>query len=496
VNDTSKKLVSHGSAYLAGNILRYSVSFVMLPIYTRVLTPADYGTIELLSMVIDFAGIIFGLRIGEAIFRFYLIADDDLSKKQVISSAMALTVLMNALGFLVIYSTSGYLSTAIFGGLEQQNLLMFFSLSLLFQPLVEIPMTYIRAQQRPWLFVAFSTLKLFLQLSLNIYLVVFLGLGVKGVVLSAVIAGGTMALLLGSYCIGKVGINLSLSQSKALIAFSYPLILASIISFYVTFGDRYFLSIYGTLADVGIYALGYKFGFLLTFIGTGPFFSIWDSERYQILKKPDAKNIFQDVFILFTVFLLIIGVGISVFAKNILMIMANPEFWGAIRIVPIILMAYFFQGLTAYCNLGILFHKKTFIITKSTFLSAALITVLYFLLIPGFGASGAAWATALTFATRFLYIYFHAKSLYDMELPWKKIYPLFPPSLLAVLIALFGPNQIIWSIFLNILIFFLFVYILTLLPVLPEKQRIFLRRLLLRPWQFPSEMRGLLKSSF
>ena len=72
MTQTSKKLISHGTVYFIGNILRYAISFVMLPIYTRFLTPADYGILELLSMVIDFSGIIFGLRVGQAIFRFYL----------------------------------------------------------------------------------------------------------------------------------------------------------------------------------------------------------------------------------------------------------------------------------------------------------------------------------------------------------------------------------------------------------------------------------------
>jgi O-antigen/teichoic acid export membrane protein len=266
------------------------------------------------------------------------------------------------------------------------------------------------------------------------------------------------------------------------------MILAGIISFYVTFGDRYFLKLYGTLTDVGLYALGYKFGFLLTFIGIGPFFSIWDSERYNILKKPDAKIIFQEVFVSFTVIMLVIAIGISVFARNVLTIMANPEFWGAAKIVPIVILAYFFQGLTSYCNMGILIQKKTFIITKSIMLSAALITMLYFVLIPNFGALGAAWATALTFAFRFLYIYSRAMKLYNMELPWKKLYLLLPPSILVVLIGMVGPDKIIWSIPLNILIFISFLFLLTLLPVLSKKQRYILRGLLLRPWKFPYEI--------
>lgn len=495
MNSTGKKIVSHGSIYFIGNILRHAVSFVMLPIYTRVLTPADYGTIELLTMVIDFAGIIFGLRIGAAIFRFYSMAENEIEKNRFVSSSMILTMLLNFCGFLIIFGSAGFLSRVIFGQIEQKEIIIQFSITMLFQPLIEIPMVFIRAQQRPWLFVIFSTMKLLLQLSLNIYLVVFLALGVEGVVLSAVISGGIISLLLGSYCFAKVGLNFKTSSAKELIGFSYPMILASVISFYLTFGDRYFLKLYGTLSDVGIYALGYKFGFLLTFIAISPFFSIWDSERYSVLKKPDAKNIFQEVFVVFTVFILIIAVGISVFAKNILSVMAKPEFVIASRLVPIVLLAYIMQGFTGYCNLGIIIHKRTFLITNSMLLSATIITILYFLLIPSYGATGAAWATALTFTARLIYVYNVSKKLYSMELPWKKIIYLLILSAIVVIISVLGPSKIIWSILMNLILYISFIYMLSLIPILNVKQRTLLRSLLLRPWHIHRQIIGMVQLS-
>ncbi len=489
-----KKILSHGSIYLIGNMLRHTISFIMLPIYTRVLTPSDYGTIELLSMVIDFVGILFGLRVAEAIFRFYLVYEEESRKKEVISTAFLMAGAVNVVGFLVLMGLSGPITKELFGGTDRQNLLILFSLSLCFQPLVEIPMTFLMARQLPWMYVFFSSMKLLLQLSLNIYLVVMMKLGVEGVILSAVISGGVMSLVLGIYCLRNTGIRFSFREAKVLASFSYPMVLASLVSFYITFGDRYFLNLYGTLADVGLYALGYKFGFLLSFIGTGPFFSIWESEKYNVLKTPDANATFQKVFLLFTAFTSLVVVLISVFSKNVLMIMSNPEFWGAYKIVPIILVAYFFQGWAGYCNLGIMIKNKTFIITKSTILSAVVVTVLYLALIPRFGAYGAAWATTISFAARFLYVHLESRKLYDMELPWKKTLFLFPPCIAAILVGHFGPDGILESVFLNIVVVFLLFYTISLMPVLPEKQRMFLRRLVLKPWKLPGELGGLLKN--
>ncbi len=111
-----------------------------------------------------------------------------------------------------------------------------------------------------------------------------------------------------------------------------------------------------------------------------------------------------------------------------------------------------------FCNLGILIDKKTLIFTKSTMLSAVVITGLYFLLIPSFGATGAAWATLLAFVVKFFYINHYATNLYDMELPWKKLFFPFFLSVFSVVISLFGPSHIIWSIVVNVLIFFVLIF--------------------------------------
>jgi len=78
------KTLSHTGIYTLGTILRNAVSIVMLPIYTRYLTPEDYGVLELLSMVTDFVGIILCNRIGDAIFRYYSEAENIKDKNTVI----------------------------------------------------------------------------------------------------------------------------------------------------------------------------------------------------------------------------------------------------------------------------------------------------------------------------------------------------------------------------------------------------------------------------
>ena len=206
---TNNKRLRHTSIYMFGEILRHSVSVFMIPIYTRYLTPEDYGVVELLSMVIDFASIIFGARVAQAVFRFYCTATSEHEKNSVIASALFLGFLLNGIGAISIALLSGPLALLIFSDESFKTYIALFAVTMFLMPLTNIPLTHIRAQQRPWLFLFFSITKLVLQLSLNIYFVVYREMHVAGVVYSAVISSTIMATLLVGYSLPRAGLRVT-----------------------------------------------------------------------------------------------------------------------------------------------------------------------------------------------------------------------------------------------------------------------------------------------
>lgn len=438
----------------------------MLPIYTRYLTPEDYGTVELLSMLIDVATIIFGAMIVQAIFRYYCSATTEDYKKSVISSALFLGFLFNGIGSITIAILSEPLAIAIFSDPSFKDYITLFGITMFLLPLQQIPMTYIRAQQKPWLFLVFSILKLTIQLSLNLYLVVYLSLHVEGVIYSAVISGTIMATILLAYTLPKVGLTIHKSTCKQLFSFGLPLKLATISTFYLTFGDRYFLNIFSDLSQVGIYALGYKFGFIFTLIAWSPFEKVWDAEKYAIINKPDAKAIYQRTFLYISLILIFIGLCISLYAKDLLKIMSDPAFHDAHKIVPIIIFAYLMQAWVKFCDLGILLEKKTIQIAYAEALAAAVITVAYLTLIPAYGIFGAAWATAIGFMARFYWTNKKGKQYYDMELPWKKVILTLALALAVFLLSMIIPENILISVILRTTLIVFFIVILLLSPIL------------------------------
>ncbi len=479
---SGKKIISHSKIYLAGNILQRCVSFVMLPIYTRFLTPSDYGVLELLSMVLDFVGVILGLRIGQAIFRYFAEYDNTKDKNEVISTALWLVAALNLFGVSLIAVSANPLASLVFGDTGQASNLLLFSLTLLMQGFIEIPLAYIRAQQRPGLFVSFSIAKLALQLGLNIFFVVYMQLHVEGVIYSSIISSMIMGTMLGLYTLRDCGICFSREKARQLVSFSLPLMATGLIAFYITFGDRYFLRLYGGgLAEVGVYSLGYKFGFLLIFLIVTPFASIWDSEKYNIAKKENAQQTFQNVFTIYTTVVILVCIVISLFVKDLLRIMSAPEFWGAAKIVPVILGGYLANAVLQYVNFGVLLRNRTIEITYGTLIAAVVISIGYLFLIPRYGGMGAAWATLFAFASRTCWVYWRAKSLFNMELRWGSVGILTGLWVGVTLCSLYGPAGIIASILFNSFLLTLVAAILLYMPVLPDEVRKKARILLKNP---------------
>ena len=466
----TKTIAGHTGIYMFADILRRSVSLVMLPIYTRYLTPKDYGVIELLTIIIDLSTIIFGARATGAIYRFYCTADTLKDKNSIIASAFFLSFLFNSIGAVTVALLSRYLALAVYGDYDYQRYILLFTLVMVLMPFTEIPFTHIRAQQKAWLFFSFSIAKLMIQVSLNIYFVVIKDMHVDGVIYSTLASSAIMGFALMVYSFSITGMRITRMACKMIFSFSFPMKLAALGAFYLTFGDRYFLRIYTDLTQVGIYSMGYKFGFVFTLIAWDSFENMWNAEKYAVHNKPDAKRIYQTVFLYMSSILISVGLLISLFIKDLLILISDPAFQSAYKIVPIIILAYIIQSWGRYCDLGILLEQKTSHIAYAHMIAVVVITVAYFTLIPEFGIYGAAWATVIGFTARFYWVNRKGKQYYDMELPWAKIGALGTIASVILITSYFIPEQLALSLLLRFALLLIFLSTFFVLPIFNRNQ--------------------------
>ncbi|MDT8369750.1 MAG: oligosaccharide flippase family protein [Longimicrobiales bacterium] len=416
-----KSFGKHTLVYGLGILLSKAVSFIMLPIYTRYLTPADYGIMELIEMTLDIIAIAAGAKIAIGIFRYYHKAETQEEKDHVVSTALIILALSYATVAIGTILAAPYLSNLVFGTAEHTPLIRLAGASLGFSSLIVAPLAYIRVRKRSTLFVIANLAKLIIALSMNLVLVVWAEMGVKGVFISSLTANAIVGFWLGSYLVRQVGLHFSSHATASLLRYGVPLILTQVATFVATFGDRYFLQAQAGEAEVGIYSLAYKFGFLLLVVGWVPISSVWEPARFEMADRDDRDVIYARAFVLTNVSLISIALGLALFGGDVIRIMSDASFHSAGVLIPMIVVAYIFQAWTDFHDVGIHMREKTEVITLVNWICAGVAVGGYLLLIPRYGTMGAAVATVIAFAVRFGLIYLASWKLWPVAYQWRPV---------------------------------------------------------------------------
>lgn len=435
---TSLRTLGSGALlYAISSVLSRAVGFVMLPVYTRHLTPADYGIIQLLDMTIDIAGMLFTAGISSGLQRFYFKASSDQERRAIVSTTFAFEFGMALAGTAVLLAVAPLVSRE---GLHRAGSTLLvriaacnFSLAIL----TRLPQTLLEIRQKASSSVLISLARLVCQLTLNIVFVVGFEMRALGILLGTLVTHILFGLPLCVWLLRDVGVTFRRSVIADLRRFGVPYQIAFAGSFIATFGDRFFLQAYQGAAEVGRYGLAYQFGFMLAMVTYAPFQSAWLPQRHQLVHASKEERDSATAHAFFFVNLLMFAgfVGISLFVGPVFRIMTTPPFYAAAGPVPIILAAYVVQSWAYAMAFSIDVREQTRYFNYATWISTIVTAIGYFLLIPRWSMYGAAWATFIGFSVRFLLTQYWGQRLYPVHYGWSKPLRL---AGLAVLIVVLG----------------------------------------------------------
>ena len=465
-----KKTVKHSAIYAIGTMLRRLTGLVMLPIYTRYLTPEDYGVVELLTMAIEIAGILVGLRISQAMFRFYILAESKRDKDEIVATVLFTVAGSSLVGATALFFGAEFLSQIIFGDAAYIYEFQLYAFTLVTNAVIAVGLSYLRALLVQVLFVVINVISLIIQVALNIVFVVMLEMHVTGVVYSALISGVMLSVGLTFYIIVNSGIHYSKSIALRLIKFIAPLILASIGAFYVAYADKYFLRVFGSLNDVGLYALAARISAVLA-TAFEAFNMSWSADRFEIVKKDNAREIYEQVFRFFSAAIIFSGAGLALFANDFFHIMTSPEFYPAGNIVPLLVLAALSGIYKIYCNFGVMYSTRTGIMAEAAWINAVIASIGYLLLIPALGVYGAALTLVFSNFIEFVWVYRKSMRHYDMELKWRPVSLMLITAVLAVLLGLVIPVGEVQYFMCRVLIFIVLMIVFFKLPVWKTEEK-------------------------
>ena len=467
-----KSVGRHAIWYAIGQVLGKAVAFLMLPIYTRYLTPADYGVAALIEMTLDVVAIVAGAQVAAGIFRFYHKADTEGEKKAVVATTLT-TLLISYTAFSVaVFFTAAPLSTLVFDSPEHADLIQLAAGSFLLQSLIVVAMAFGRVQDRSRLVVGMNMTKLLLSVGFNLLFVVALRMGVKGVFISTLASNAIVALIYGTWTVRHVGFGIRPDILRSLIRYGVPLIGVQAATFTMTFSDRYFLQAAGDETMVGLYNLAYQFGFLLLMLGFVPIEMVWGPRRFQVARGPNPSQALAKVFRLVCVSVFTIGVGIALFVGDLLRVMSTPPFHPAAEVVPVILVAYVFHGWAMLHDIGVLITERTEYLTIANWVAAAVAVAAFAVLIPQYHAMGAAIGAILAFGTRWGLTYFYSQRLWHVDYEWMPIIRLAVVAVaVSVTSALLPDTGIIASIAIHLALFAVYCGLLWVMPILTAEEK-------------------------
>ena len=409
----SRSFVSHTATYAIGNVARRFVGFAMLPIYTRFLTPADYGVIGLLTFALALLEPLLGARLGWAIPRFYFDAPDNRGKRAVIWGALGLTGAASVVSVIVLVLFRNVAADILFGNRRYALALGWFAISLLTQPIEQVGMMYLRLRERSGLFLGFSVGKLVLQLALNLLLVVYWRGEVIGVVLSAVISSVLIALASAAYVAAQEAPVFDWQVTRRMMQFCWPLWLSALAGLYIGASGALFLRVFDTLSDVGRLQLALKFAATIGFLVWVPFQQHWEPMSFQYYKEVNGKRKFQVAFIAISALMFIGGLAVSIFAEPVIRLMATKSFYAAESVVPLLTFAVVLDRLRTFFDFSFMITDRTKMRGGYQYGTALVITIAYVALVPHFGLIGAAVAQSLTLVGTFICVYFISRRFYD-----------------------------------------------------------------------------------
>ena len=399
------------------------LGLIAIPIIAHIFPPEDYGQYILVKITISVLLIIIGW-LSMAILRFY----PEYEKNERIEE-FYFTVVKLLFSSVFIVGFIFYIVLFIFKRSMDQSLYLFMLIGLsvfVFNAVSDVLLNFLRIRREVNSYNVFRVYNSIASLGLGVLLVLFIGMGVEGLLWGMLISLFFALPFLWKKTVKYFAINSEFSQKLSLEMFKYglPLMVGNLAAWVLSLSDRYILKMFYSSREVGIYSLSYAVSeksilflsslFLLASRPLG--MRIWESESEEIAKKYIAN---------ITRFYLILSipmvVGLSVLGELIVKVIGRPEYYEGYRIISFVAVSGLLLGLQQRFQAGLIFKKRTNRIMLAILISGLLNIVLNFIFIPEYGYLAAAASTLISYVALLVFVIVFSRDFLIWKFPFKTL---------------------------------------------------------------------------
>jgi len=439
-----KTLSRHTLIYGAGFMLIRAVGFFLLPLYTRYLTPQDYGVMEMVDLTGYLLGPLLVLGMDQAILKYYASYDDERSKHAVLTTGVIFSTLFGLALVVALIPVRAAFANHVLGSPGYSALFLLAFAGLFTTSLLNILKAILRAQGRSIAFTMNSLVQTLASVALNVYFIVVAGLGIRGIFLSTLITSALFSLYLTAELVRHAGFRFDFDKLRPMLRYGVFWVPATLAFFVVNWADRYFLRFYSDMASIGLYALGYKIAMIVVVVVATPFSQVWNAYLFEIQKKPEAKQLYARIATYYLLVIAVVGLGLAMYAREVVTIMAGPAFCEAYHVVPPLVLAMMLMCSGNVFQVGLLLTGRSGRLSVARWISAAVALGLYLALIPRYGMIGAAAATVGAFATYIGVMLGAAQRAYHIDFEYGRLVKLALVTGLLFTLSLAIPTERFW----------------------------------------------------
>ena len=385
-----RNLFKNVIAMFIGNFASKILIFLMLPLYTAILTTEEYGLADLIFTTTNLLFPLFTCLATEYVMRFALDKEED--KSRVFSSAILLTIG----GFILLLMSYSLLRNIVKIG----NLWGLFFLYYISMTLCNIISQFVKGLEKIKIYSASGVLNTFLIAICNLIFLLYFKWGITGYILSYIVGSIITSLFL--WIAAKLNLYFRLlgkddwKNIKEYIKFSFPMIPNSISWWVNNSLDKYILTLFWGVSITGIYAAGYKIPSFLTIISS-IFLSAWQVSAAKDFGTEETRLFYSNVYKNYLSLVVTVGGLIILMSRMLSSVLFSKEFFEAWKFAPILVFAFVFQTMAGFLGTVYTSSKKTSMLFVSTTVGALVNAALNLLLIPYFSNLGAAIATLISY---------------------------------------------------------------------------------------------------
>jgi O-antigen/teichoic acid export membrane protein len=412
-----RRLATTGAAYTAASILSKLIAVALLPLYTRYLTPADYGAAEVMFAAVVSASIIVRFGTIEALLRFYYKGGEDPAK--VVSTSFAALFWLSTAAALIALPFAQPISEALLNR-PAPDLARIAIGGLWVATLHEYLLTLFRLEERARAFFTVTIANVLAAIGLTVVLVVGQDEGARGLLLGSYVSGAVFVLGLIVVHRRRLSLWVDVPLLRRMTRFGLPTMPAELSLYLLNFVDRIVIVRTVGLAEAGLYSLAVKFAQAVNVLVRG-FQLAWPPLAYSIRDDGEARRVYAAVVTWFVAGCAFVVTGMWLFSRWIARALAAPQFFDSYEAIGLIATAVTLYAL--YMVLVVILGRtgRTEFNFPATIAALLSNVALNLALVPSMGIVGAALALVASYVVVVALMYVFTQRLFPVPYQWGRL---------------------------------------------------------------------------